>query len=244
MRKRTDDMVIRPTIFDGNVSAFFTNKFLGADPETISRYVSIKRSAVYIPRQEHSDRVFFLEDGLVSAVADAVVTRLPNVLIGVQVADCVPILIHDVGRSVVGAVHAGWKGTVLGIVKKTIAGMIERFGSDPRDMMIAIGPSIRGCCYRVGADVGAAVVATTGRGDYIELRKGALYLDLAKASVVQAYSMGVPLRNVWMSADCTHCNPLEYHSFRYHKNYAGRQGGFIGLIPYVSDREALYHEKP
>lgn len=233
---RMECRAIRPSIFDGTVSAFFTNKFLGADPDAISRFLSIRQADVYVPLQEHSDRIFFLEDERLPVAADAVITRRMNILIGVQVADCVPLLIYDREKSAIGAVHAGWRGTALGIVKKTIASMIERFGSDPNDMVVAIGPSIRGCCYRVGAEVAACVAVATGRADYMGLRDGALYLDIAKANAVQVGSMGIPLGNIWMSNDCTCCNPSEYHSYRYHKNYAGRQGGFIGLMTHVRPR--------
>jgi hypothetical protein len=151
-------------------------------------------------------------------------------MIGVQVADCVPVLLHDRRNSVIGVVHAGWKGTSLRIMKKTIQFIMNHFGSDPSDMRVALGPSIRGGCYPVGASVKDAVLEATGPGDYVTERDGKFCLDLSSANILQAVSAGIPLKNIWQSPECTYCNPREFHSFRYHKDYAGRQGGFIGIV--------------
>ena len=76
-------------------------------------------------------------------------------LLGIKTADCVPVLVADVKRRVVGAFHAGWRGTVARIVEKGVGEMRRQFGSVPRDLRAAIGPSIRRCCYQVGPEVRA-----------------------------------------------------------------------------------------
>ena len=220
--------LIRPDNFDGDVKAFFTRKSLGADREKISRLLSIDADDIYLPLQKHTDIVWLLNSDRRPVTADSVITRDKGILLGVQVADCVPVLLHDKKKSVVGVVHAGWRGTSLQIVRKTIQFILEQFDSDPHNINVAFGPSIRGNCYPVGTEVKEAVVRASGPGDYVISRDGMFCVDLSSANILQALSAGIPLKNIWRSEECTYCNPDNFHSFRYHKDYAGRQGGFIG----------------
>jgi hypothetical protein len=188
------------------------------------------QDAIYMPLQKHTDIVWLLNEERTPMTADAVVTRTPGILIGVQVADCVPMLLYDGSKSVVGAVHAGWKGTSLQIMRKTISLMAGHFGSDPLHIKVAFGPSIRGHCYPVGSEVKDAVMSATGPGDYAVHACGKFCVDLASANMLQAISSGIQPQNIWISPECTSCNPADFHSFRYHGNHAGRQGGFIGIF--------------
>ena len=222
--------LICPDIFNGAVKAFFTSKSLGTDIDRISSILGIKRSDVYMPVQRHTDRVLELDSDLSPVEADAVVTRKKGLLIGVQVADCVPILLFDDRKSAVGAVHAGWRGTAGRIIIRSIERMMRRFGSSPADIRVAIGPSIKGGCYEVGPEVRNAICDAMGEGDYCALLNGKYYIDLPMANAVQAMSAGIPEENVWTSDVCTHCNPDDFHSYRRHRNHSGRQGGFIGVF--------------
>jgi len=224
------DTLIRPDIFDRDIKAFFTRKSLGADRDKISKILSIDADHIYLPIQNHTDIVWLLNSDRIPVTADAVITQVEGILIGVQVADCVPALLHDKKNSVVGAVHAGWKGTALQIMKKTILFIVEQFDSDPRNINVAFGPSIRGNCYTVGAEVKDAVLKATGPGDYVMPKNGKFCIDLSSANILQALSTGIPEQNIWRSDECTYCNPSHFHSYRYHKDYAGRQGGFIGIF--------------
>lgn len=224
------DALIWPDNFEGHVKAFFTRRSVGVDRAKIGRLLSIDQDDICMPLQKHTDIVWVLRRGQTPITADAIVTQERGLLIGVQVADCVPVLLHDRRKSVVGSIHAGWKGTALQIVKKTVFFMEEQFGSEPNDVTVAFGPSIRGGCYFVDADVRDAVIRATGPGNYVVPKDGKFCLDLTSAITLQAISAGIPQRNLWTSPECTYCNPREFHSFRYHKNYAGRQGGFIGIF--------------
>ncbi len=220
--------LIFPEIFSSKIMAFFTGKSPGDDLNRISRIASVKRDDIYMPIQKHTDKVIVL-DSLEPKIGDAVVTNKKGILIGVQVADCVPILLVDKKKYAVGAVHAGWRGTAEGILKKTITRLADRFFSSPSDILIAIGPSIRWCCYGVGYEVVENVQKTTGLGDYI-MNKGEKYcLDLATANKYQALSSGVSSENIWMSDECTFCLPQKYYSYRFAKGHTGRQCGFIGI---------------
>ena len=224
------ETLIHPEIFGPHIKAFFTGKSHGADLKKVSGIASIEAQRIYLPIQKHTDKVLVLDSDMSPKIADAVITKEKGMLIGVQVADCVPVLLQDRKRSVVGAIHAGWRGTAKEIFKKTVKEMIERFNSDARDILVAIGPSIRGCCYNVGYDVLESVERATGKGEY-HIQKGEiLCLDLAIANKYQALSLGIPVENIWMSSECTHCNPDRFYSYRYSKGPTGRQGGFIGLF--------------
>lgn len=223
-------MLIWPDVFPEGVKAFFTTKSIGADLDRISAAISIGKKDIFLPLQKHTDIVLLLNHDRTPVAADAVVTSEPGVLIGVQVADCIPALLFDRERSVIGVVHAGWRGTSRRILMKTVLFMRERFGSTPEDILVAFGPSIRGSCYPVGAEVKDEVFRATGAGDYIVPVKGKYYLDLVSANTIQVRCAGVPEQNIWTSPECTCCNPDVFHSYRYHRNFAGRQAGFIGIL--------------
>jgi hypothetical protein len=108
--------------------------------------------------------------------------------------------------------------------------MAARFYSRPSDIIVAIGPSIRWCCYEVGHEVIDAITKATGEGEYFKSKGGKLCLDLQTANKIQALSMGVSDKNIWLSGECTYCLPDRYYSYRYAKGTTGRQGGFIGLL--------------
>lgn len=224
------DTLICPDMFNGQVKAFFTKKPLGADIEKISQLLSIKKENVYLPIQKHTDKVLVLNSYFVPEIADAVVTQRKGILIGVQIADCVPILLFDRRRLVIGAVHAGWRGTAAQIVKKTITVMVEHFNSSPGDIIMALGPSIKGNCYHVDIEVKDAVCKATGNGEYYIQKDGKHCVDLSSANMIQAMSSGIPVENIWNSTECTYCNPDNYFSYRYSKEYNGSQGGFIGIF--------------
>jgi YfiH family protein len=179
---------------------------------------------------------FFTDRDMGLSVADAVVTDIHGILLGVQVADCVPILLCDgAGRSI-GAVHAGWKGTAAGILKGAIRQMKEAYGSEPGDILVSMGPAIRWCCYIVGRDVFDDVSKATGEGEYSMMMDDSICLDLQSANKHQALSAGIRQEHISIVEDCTFCYPKRYYSHRYitakgngkEKN-EGRQGGFIGF---------------
>ncbi|KAF0144374.1 MAG: hypothetical protein FD156_1925 [Nitrospirae bacterium] len=224
------EILIFPKIFGSHVTAFFTGKSPGADLDRISNIAPVSKEKIYLPIQKHTDKVLLLNSDFSPKIADAVITKNKGILISVQVADCVPVLLCDMKKSVIGAVHAGWRGTAAEILKKTINSMCDKFSSVPEDIKIAIGLSIRLCCYHVGYDVLEAVIKATGSGDYHNQKTDAYCLDLAAANKYQAMSAGIPEKNIWMSQECTYCNPDRFYSYRYAKGSTGRQCGFIGIL--------------
>lgn len=223
-----------PAWVDAYITAFFTGKVPGTDLDCISRMLHIHKENIYLPIQKHTDKILIIESSLEPRIADAVITREKGILIGVQVADCVPVLFHERNRDVIGAVHAGWRGTAAGILRKALEEVLIRYRGSVENLFVSMGPSIGRCCYQVDYDVFRAVSAATGDGNYHEKRGGKYLLDLPAANKCQAMLLGIPSQNIETLNLCTHCNPELFHSFRYAKGVTGRQGGFIGKLPPVT----------
>jgi YfiH family protein len=228
-----ETIIPSPNISPTGIRAFFTSKHFSENHnsmrEALMKEYGLEGNKIYLPIQKHTNYVHILESNMGPVTADAVITDRQDVLIGIVVADCVPILIYDQNRKIIGAVHAGWKGTAGGILEKTFRLMMERFKSRPVDVLVSIGPSIKKCSYEVDAHVKEAVEGKTGQGNYIDPEGDKYMLDLAEANRIQALNSGVPEKNIWKSEECTFCNPDIYYSYRYAKETIGRQGGFIGM---------------
>lgn len=222
--------LIFPDLMKNHVTAFFTGKNPGADPDNLSKILRINTDQIYMPIQRHTDKIAFIESSLHPMIADAVITKEAGILLGVQVADCVPILLYEKTKGIIGAIHAGWRGTADAILKKTIKAVIDRFACSEDNIYIALGPAIRWCCYNVDFDVMNAVSHATGPGDYFINKVDKRCLDLPQANKYQALSVGIPEKNIWLSEECTFCNPDKFYSYRYARGTTGRQGAFIGKI--------------
>ena len=156
-------------------------------------------------------------------------TQTAGIALAILVADCLPILIADPATKTVAAVHSGWRGTRARILGKTIRNMQEAFGCDPLNMLIAIGPAIRVCCYEVGTEVaGKFEAAYPGCRLATPAKPGRYFLDLRRALDVQLAESGVPPGNVSDMGGCTRCNSREFHSYRADGERAGRMMAVIG----------------
>ncbi len=197
----------------------------------LASYLGVKLDSLVIPVQRHTDKIGIITDpsNQSSIEVDALITSMKGIVLGVLVADCVPILVYDPGSNAIAVIHAGWRGTASNIMKKALTLMEKEFNTSLSNTIISIGPSIRWCCYEVGEDVLNAIGEETGNinGYSREKGNGKYCLDLAKANQVQAASLGVS--NIWISEECTSCYPEKYYSYRYYKGLTGRQGGFIGM---------------
>jgi polyphenol oxidase len=127
--------------FQTNLSAFL--KELGVDEKKLVRM-----------RQRHTNTVAWAGEkdyGKVFDETDGIITDQPHVFLAVDTGDCIPLLMYDKEKKVVAAVHAGWKGVYSEIVKEAIQAMVIK-GSNPEDILVGIGPSIRVCCYEFGKE--------------------------------------------------------------------------------------------
>jgi YfiH family protein len=167
--------------------------------------------------------------GTPPAQADVILTDHPGVTLMMRFADCVPILLHDPVRSVVGLVHAGWMGTVRGTVATAVAAMQASFGSMPKDVLAGIGPSVGPDHYQVGEDVAAQVRQAFGSdaAQFLAMRDDSLYFDLWAANAWHLRRAGV--REIELAGLCTACHLRDWYSHRAEHGRTGRFGAVIAL---------------
>jgi YfiH family protein len=161
---------------------------------------------------------------------DALVTDRPGEVLGAFAADCIPMLFADPVRRVVGAAHAGWRGTVGGVAVNTVKVMHERFGSAAADVRVALGPSIGPCCFEVGDEVVAAFSDALGAVPGLVVagpRKP--HIDLRVATRTLLERAGVRPEHIDDHPPCTRCDGERFFSFRRDGQEGGVHMGFISL---------------
>ena len=193
---------------------------------------------VVLSQQEHTDRIRVVTaddagKGLWRErdyhAIDGLITDVPGMVLTVFGADCNMILLHDPVHRAVGACHAGWRGTALGIAAKTVDAMTEHFGTDPADVRAAVGPSIGQCCFETDDDVPHALREALGdrAAPYMERRGEKWHIDLKGINALWLKDAGVPVADV--CRDCTMCRPELYWSHRRMGNSRGVQAAMIAL---------------
>jgi YfiH family protein len=162
--------------------------------------------------------------------ADAILTDRPEITLFMRFGDCVPILLYDPRRHVAGIAHAGWLGTVRGTVTNTVDRMQSVYGSQPEEILAAIGPSIGAHHYEVGSEVISAV-----QGKFFEDAEyllpevdGAVHFDLWAANRLLLERAGV--QNIEVAGLCTACHLENWYSHRGENGNTGRFGVLIALM--------------
>lgn len=163
------------------------------------------------------------------AKADGMVTNKTDVALTMRFADCTPILLYDPVHHALGMAHAGWRGTVAGAAASTLKVMQETFGTDPADVLAAIGPSIGPAAYQVGEEVVQAVEDHFGTTDGFISRAedGSAYFDLWEANRYALAKAGV--KSIEIAGICTASNTIEFFSHRAEKGRTGRFGVVVAL---------------
>ena len=166
--------------------------------------------------QVHSDVCLYVREGAGRlGRGDALITDVA----GVRIGDCVPILLVDMRKRAVAAIHAGWRGTAAAIAAKAVLEFQERFGSTPADLVAAIGPGIGPCCYEVGPEVAVCF------GEWFPERndlEGRTRLDLPEANRRQLVAAGVSGTRIHVAGLCTCCSGGEFYSWRRDRQTAAR----------------------
>jgi YfiH family protein len=160
---------------------------------------------------------------------DIVITNEKGLAVGVFVADCVPVLLHAPDVGAVAAVHAGWRGTALGASRVAVEALQTTYGADPRRMVAAIGPSIKGCCYQVGSEVADAMQALPDPAACLAADGDRWKLDVQEANRQQLEAAGLLAAQVHVSGLCTHCREDLFFSYRRDGAQSGRLIGAIAL---------------
>ncbi|MBI4211036.1 MAG: peptidoglycan editing factor PgeF [Deltaproteobacteria bacterium] len=191
----------------------------------VEKHVAAYAVQTFPTKQVHSHKVYVVTE-LPQAVieADAFVTNVPGIVCSVRTADCVPILLADPVKRVVGAVHAGWRGTAADIVGEAITVFQRRFGSQLEDLCVAIGPAICGNCYQVGEDVARAMGMLSP--DAVKKQDEKYVVDLKLANRDRLRELGVLSEQIWLSKECTFCGQGNLASFRRDQT-TERQENFI-----------------
>jgi purine-nucleoside/S-methyl-5'-thioadenosine phosphorylase / adenosine deaminase len=218
--------------------------------------VGDKFSRLVTLRQVHSDIIHAVDSSGSDAqlVGDGLITATPDLLIGIQTADCLPVILVDQKSRAVGVFHAGWRGTFKRIVEKGVGEMRRHFNSRPRDLRASIGPGIHGCCYEVGeelreqfeAQFGYAaklfreveeadpvrkkypMLFLTARAPGHSVLPKRIFLDLVEANRQQLLAVGVLRKNIEASTLCTHCRTDLLFSHRAEKGKTGRMLAVVG----------------
>lgn len=162
--------------------------------------------------------------------ADGCITNVPGVPLSLTVADCVPVFFEDPVKKVVGVTHAGWRGTVAGIVTETVQAMVELYGCAPSDIKVGIGPSIGPTAFEVGPEVVKEFRSAfpdepdlvIEHPDQTARERGKGYVNLWLANRIMARRGGVPENNIICSGWCTVSHPELFFSHRRDKGRSGR----------------------
>lgn len=164
---------------------------------------------------------------------DGLSTDEPGLALGVQGADCAPILIADRRRGAVAALHAGWRGTAAGIASHALEHLASEYGSEPADLEVVIGPAVGGCCYEVGEEVREAVTeGPLGRlAVFADSGRGRWRVDLARLNAAALASAGVGPRRIQILSACTRCANDRLYSYRAEGAGVGRNWSLIALPP-------------
>jgi YfiH family protein len=209
-------------------------------------------------RQVHSDVIHVVRAaGKNPLVGDGLVTNLSGIALGIQTADCLPVLLVDRKNKAVGAFHAGWRGTVKRIVEKGVGTMRHEYGSLPDDIHAVIGPGIQKCCYVVGEELRSEFRSQFSYADELfhEIQESdpvrekypmlflnarapghgdlciKIHLDLREANRQQLLAVGVPEKQITSLKDCTACNTRRLFSHRAEKGATGRMMAVVGISP-------------
>jgi YfiH family protein len=207
-------------------------------------------------RQIHSDLIHCVNDlPKESLVGDGLITRRPGILLGIQTADCLPVILVDTKQKAVGVFHAGWRGTVKRIVEKGVGEMRRWFGTLPKNVKAAIGPGIHACCYDVGPEVRQQFESQFAYAEdlFREIKESdpvrekypllfltarapghselptKVFLDLVEANWRQLIDAGVSPKNISASPLCTACRPDVLFSYRAEKGVTGRMIAVAGI---------------
>jgi len=231
-----------------NRKVFVTAVTQNAEAPSLVTLKQIHSSVTYvISKADTGDEAKRKGDGMMTCKAD--------ILLGIQTADCIPVLIADRKKRAVAAFHAGWRGTLKRIVENGIGRMRLEFGSRPEDLVAAIGPGIGACCYAVGEEVRMEfesqfryapklfsevydadpvkekypMLFLTARAPGHSNLGPSLHLDLVEANRRQLLDSGINAENIYVQGDCTSCRPDRYFSHRAEHGFTGRSLSVIGI---------------
>jgi YfiH family protein len=197
--------------------------------QRIARAFGFHTENLVLLNQIHQDRILVLKESppvLPSPLEyDASITNVPGTFLGIKTADCLPIMIVDSKKKAIAAIHAGRQGTALGITRQVVRMMRVEFGCSPRDLLVALGPSIGLCCYEIDERAfkpeWKRFATPTGPGKW--------KVDLAQINIAHMKSEGIDEAQFFWINLCTRCHHDLFFSHRKEVR-TGRQLSFVGMI--------------
>lgn len=213
--------------------------------EKICRCINLDCKNVYRPIQTHTDKVKCIKDEKAGIFTDdlknidALVTNKKNKILSISVADCIDLLFFDPVKKVIANTHSGWKGTYKLIAENTVDNMVDKYGSNTKNIICCIGPSIRKCHFEVDEDVAMKfyekfeylfnIDDIISKGE-IKEKKQKYNIDTALINKTVLLEKGLKEENIVDCGLCTVCNSKLFHSYRVDKEKAGRNTGIISLV--------------
>lgn len=174
-----------------------------------------------VGNQIHTDTINLISQKPIETLqGDAIITKEVNLPIAVKVADCQGILIFDPKTQSIAAIHSGWKSSCLNIIGKTVKRLTGEFGSDPKDLLVGISPSLGPCCAEFSDP-------KTELPDFVHPFANNRHVDFWALSLDQLKNTGIPEKQIEFKRECTKCHPNGYYSYR--NNDENRMGVFISL---------------
>jgi polyphenol oxidase len=198
----------------------------------LAESIGIKLEQLVFQYQIHSDKIEYISERQHKrefCQRDAMITDKPGICLCVKGADCVPLIFYDTKNRIIGAAHAGWKGTLSQIGRKLVEKMMQDYGSKPNNIFVGIGPSIGPEDYEVGEDVANEFLGVFGEKDKNVLRhcNNQIYLDLWLANKIQLKNIGVPESNIEIAGISTFSESNLFYS---HRKSGGKTGRFAAGI--------------
>ena len=174
--------------------------------------------------QVHSNIHNYVSETAFFRGSDGLYTDRKNLFLAVNVADCIPVFMYDSVNHIVAAIHSGWKGTHQKIVSLTLNTLTNKFGTNPQNVYVYVGPGISFKNFEVGKEV-----FDLFEDDFKEVREGKYFVDLKKDITVKLLNQGVKKENLQVSKYCSYGDSDKFHSFRRDKEKSGRMLGIIGI---------------
>ncbi len=215
----------------GNYAAFNINNYCGDQPahitankEALSMLLGIDSRSLVMPHQVHGTTVYQVDSRPTETIedADAVMTDVPQLCIGVSTADCIPVLLYDEVHRATCAVHAGWRGTVQRIVQKAVKAMTDSYGTQPALLRAVVGPGISLKHFEVGDEVYDCFSKAAFDMAAISCRYDKWHIDLPMCNQLQLQEAGIPAVQIQMTGICTYQQHDQYFSARRLGIHSGR----------------------
>jgi len=194
--------------------------------ENFFNTLNIKENQLAIPCQIHSANIKVVNKPGIYENTDALVTSQKELFLSVQTADCFPVFLYLPDNKVIAVIHAGWRGTVAGIIDNIFQILFKKFSANPADIYTAIGPGLKKECFEVKEDAFAQFSENYLEKHADEMKR---YLNLKQFILDNLLTLGINQNNIFVAPACTKCAEDTYYSYRRDGENSGRMMGIIGL---------------